>query len=259
MSKPATTGLLPGAEPFAHNGGPVGVLLCHGFTSSPGSLRPWAQCLADAGLSVRLPRLPGHGTSWQDLALTRWPDWFGTVEQAFVELRGRCDQVFVMGLSMGATLALRLAEVHGPAVAGLVVVNPSLMTRRRAVRLLPLLSRLISSVPGIVDDIAKPGVSENGYDRMPLLPFRSLTELWALTRTELAQIDQPLLVFRSATDHVVEPENSAILLAGVSSTDVEERVLRASFHVATLDHDAPAVFSGSLDFVRRLAALHLQD
>lgn len=251
--------LLPDAEPFTHDAGPTGVVLCHGFTSSPGSLRPWARFLADAGLSVRLPRLPGHGTCWQDLALTRWPDWLGTVEDAFTDLRAQCEQVFAMGLSMGATLALRLAEVHGPDVAGLVVVNPSLLTLRKSVRLLPVLHRLVPSVRGIGGDVAKPGVSEHGYDRMPLAAFHSLTELWTLTRADLAKIEQPLLVFRSAVDHVVEPQNTAALMAGVSSTDLEERVLPDSFHVATLDHDAPTIFSGSLEFVRRLAAIRVQD
>ena len=106
-------GVLPGAEPFAADGGPVGVVLSHGFTGSPQSLRPWAEHLAAAGFTVRLPRLPGHGTRWQDLNATRWPDWYGEIERAFDALRGRCDQVFAGGLSMGGTLVLRLAEQRG--------------------------------------------------------------------------------------------------------------------------------------------------
>ena len=102
--------LLPGAKPFFADGGPVGVLVVHGFTGSPQSMRPWAEHLAAAGHTVSLPRLPGHGTRWEDLQLTRWPDWYGEVDNAFRALRSRCDQVFVMGLSMGGTLSLRLAE-----------------------------------------------------------------------------------------------------------------------------------------------------
>ena len=59
--------VMPGAEPFFHSGGNTGVLLCHGFTGTPASLRPWADTLAAAGLTVSLPRLPGHGTTWQDI------------------------------------------------------------------------------------------------------------------------------------------------------------------------------------------------
>src|SRR5436190_2000735 len=114
--------VIPGAEPFFHSGGNTGVLLCHGFTGSPASLRPWADHLAAAGLTVSLPRLPGHGTTWQDMAHTRWEDWFAEVDRAYEELRGHADEIFLMGLSMGACLALRMAELRGDGVAGPVLV-----------------------------------------------------------------------------------------------------------------------------------------
>ncbi|MFJ4940988.1 alpha/beta hydrolase, partial [Streptomyces pseudovenezuelae] len=117
--------VLPGAEPFRHEGGEAGVLLCHGFTGSPQSLRPWAQHLAEHGLTVSLPLLPGHGTRWQDMALTGWQDWYAEVDRELRALTERCTSVFVAGLSMGGTLALRLAAKHGDAVRGVVVVNPA--------------------------------------------------------------------------------------------------------------------------------------
>ena len=113
-----TVTVQPGAEPFSADGGPVGVLVLHGFTGSPRTVRPWAEHLAAAGLTVRAPRLPGHGTTWQDLATTGWRDWYATAEQAFTELSGRCEQVFVTGISMGACLAFRLAETQGAGSAG---------------------------------------------------------------------------------------------------------------------------------------------
>ncbi len=245
---------LPGARPFAHDGGRVGVLLCHGFTGSPVSMRPWADFLANEGLSVRLPRLPGHGTTWRDLQLTRWPDWFATIERSFDELRARCDVVVVCGLSMGATLALRLAQTRGSQVAGLVVVNPSLLSLRKSLRLLPVLEKVVPSVSGIGNDTMAPRVEEGGYNRTPLRALRSVTKLWEITRADLPHVDQPILIYRSAVDHVVEPESTKALLNGIRSTDVEERVLRNSYHVATLDNDAPLIFAGSLGFIRRLSA-----
>src|SRR5690349_5123499 len=116
--------VMPGAEPFAHDGGDTGVLVCHGFTGTPQSMRPWAERLAADGLTVRLPRLPGHGTTWQEMNRTRWADWLAAAERSFAELVDRCDRVFVMGLSMGGALALRIAERQAPHVAGVVVVNP---------------------------------------------------------------------------------------------------------------------------------------
>ncbi|AXI81227.1 alpha/beta hydrolase [Peterkaempfera bronchialis] len=245
--------LLPGAEPFHHEGGPVGVLVCHGFTGTPQSLRPWADHLADHGLTVSLPLLPGHGTRWQDMQLTRWEDWYAEVDRELRALTERCEQVFVCGLSMGGALALLLAARHGAAVSGLVLVNPSVRSDNAATVLLPVLRHLVPSIRGVADDIAKEGSTEVGYDRTPLHAAWSLSRLWRTVQGELEQVTQPLLLFRSPRDHIVSPANARLLLGRISSTEVEERLCERSFHVATLDHDAEAIFEGSLDFIRRLA------
>lgn len=244
-------GVMPGAEPFAADGGEVGVVLSHGFTGTTQSLRPWAEHLAAAGLTVRLPRLPGHGTRWQDLNDTRWQDWYGEVERAFDDLRGRCRQVFAMGLSMGGTLVLRLAEQHPADVAGIVLVNPLLGTERKDVKYaLPVLHRFVPSLPGIASDIRKPGSTELAYDRTPLKAMHSLTQLYREVVADLAGVTAPVLLFRSRVDHVVDPLSARLLHAGACSTQVSEVILEESYHVATLDHDAPAIFDGSLEFVR---------
>lgn len=245
--------ILPGAEPFAHDGSTeIGVLLCHGFTGTPQSMAPWGARLAELGWTTRCPLLPGHGTVWQDMNRTGWPDWYRTVDEAFTELTRRCESVFVFGLSMGGTLALRLAERRGAEVAGLVLVNPSVTTERRDAALLPLLSRVVPSMPGISNDVKRPGQTELAYRRLPLRAAASLSKLWREVRVDLGAVDQPLLLFRSATDHVVEPVNARIVLAGVRSDDVREVVLADSYHVATLDNDAPAIFDGSIEFAWRV-------
>jgi carboxylesterase len=246
--------LLPGAEPFSAPGGSVGVLLSHGFTGHPGSMRPWAEHLAAQGYAVELPRLPGHGTTWQELNLTRWTDWYAEVSHGLDRLRSRCEQVFVMGLSMGGTLALRLAEERPDEVAGLVLVNPSVLTKNPVFPLVPVLKWVVPAVKGVGDDIKKPGASEDAYPRTPLRALASLGALWKLVRADLGKVTVPVLLYRSAEDHVVEPENAAAILEGVSSTDVREVVLTDSYHVATLDNDAEAIFAGSVDFVRSHSA-----
>ena len=115
-------------------GGSIGVVLSHGFTGSPQGLRPWAEHLAAAGCTVRLPRLPGHGTSWQEMNATRWTDWYAEIERAYDELATRCEHVFAGGLSMGGTLVTRLAEEKGNAIGGLVLVNPAYATQRAVCR-----------------------------------------------------------------------------------------------------------------------------
>ena len=247
--------VLPGAEPFDHDGSSdIGVLLCHGFTGSPQSLRPWGDHLAAAGFTVRCPLLPGHGTHWRDMNRTGWPDWYGTVDQAFTELAAGCTSTFVAGLSMGGALALRLAQRHGSAVSGIVVVNPSVTILRRDAALAPLLARVVPSFPGVANDIAKPGAVEVAYDRTPLRAFVSLRRFWRLVRADLPAVTQPLQVYRSAVDHVVEAENSRIVLDSVGSSDATEVVLPDSYHVATLDVDAETIFAGSVEFCRRVHA-----
>jgi carboxylesterase len=241
-------GLLPGAQPFTSEGGPTGVLLCHGFTGSPRTLLPWAEYLAEAGLTVSLPRLPGHGTTWQDLNRTGWTDWYGEVSRAFDELAARSSQVFVTGISMGACLALRLAETRGDAVAGLVLVNPSLAPDTRLFAVAPVMKLIIKSLPGIAGDIKKPGASEGGYKRVPTSAAATLPALWKTTAAALDQVRQPILVFRSTVDHVVGPPSMRLLRSALP--DVEVRELHDSYHVATLDNDAPEIFSGSLEFIR---------
>ena len=229
------------------------MLLCHGFTGSPQTVRGWADHLAEQGLTVSLPRLPGHGTTWQDLARTGGDDWYAEVNAAFGQLAGRCEQTFVFGLSMGACLALRLAQAHGGAVRGLVLVNPSLAPDTRLFLLAPVLKHVLRSLPGIASDIKKPGAREVGYDRVPVRAAATLPKLWSTTVRNLGEVAQPVLVYRSTVDHVVGPASMRALLAGLPGGQVTVRDCADSYHVATLDNDARAIFEGSLNFVKDLA------
>jgi esterase/lipase len=245
--------LMPGAEPFAFagdgSGDGTGVLLVHGFTGTPMSMRPWGEHLAAEAFAVRCPLLPGHGTRWQDCNQVDEDAWVATAQDAFEALAAECDRVFVGGLSMGGTVATRLAELRDD-VAGLVVVNPSLLTRRLDARLLPVLARVTGSWAPIGSDIKKPGVVEEAYDRMPLRGMMAVRRLWRTTRADLHRITAPVLAFTSVDDHVVEPESTDVLLDGVSSEDVTQVRLENSYHVATLDHDAPLIFDRTLEWVR---------
>jgi carboxylesterase len=246
--------ILPGAEPFSHDGNDVGVVVCHGFTGSPQSLRPWAQALADAGYTVRLPLLPGHGTTWQDLNRTRWTDWYAAVSASLDELNPRCRAVVVAGLSMGGALALRLAAQRGRDVAGVIAVNPAVKAEDPRLRLLPVMQYLLPSLPGIGNDIKKPGVTEQAYPRNPLRALYSLTRLWAEVVADLPRVDQPLLLLRSVDDHVVPASSSALVLRRVSSSDVREVLCEESYHVAPLDNDFDLIVKQSLAFIEQVTS-----
>ena len=246
--------LIPGAEPLTiDHDSEIGILLLHGFTGTPKSMKPWGRTLGEQGWRVRVPRLPGHGTRWQDMNITTWHDWYAEADRNLRELQSACRSVFVMGLSMGGSLTLRLAEEHSAGIAGIVLVNPAVHTERKDRFALPIIKHLVGSFPGISNDIAKPGQDEGAYDRIPLKAAASMQELWSVIRADIAKVDQPLLLLRSATDHIVEPSNGAWIMANTSSSDRTEIILERSFHVATLDHDADLIEQSSIDFVRRIA------
>lgn len=250
----------PHAEPFHATGEPdeqgrrVGVLLSHGFTGSPASMVPWGRHLAAHGFGVAVPRLPGHGTSWQEMNRTSYEDWYGELERAFEKLKAEHDHVVVGGLSMGGGLVLRLAARKGREVAGVMLVNAAVASNNKQLLAVPLLKRVLPSMPGIGNDIKKPGQDEHGYDRIPLKALGSMLAGWKAVREELAQVTQPIVHFRSSEDHVVDPSSSRIIASKVSSRVVEERILENSYHVATLDNDAPVIFEESVEFVRRVTS-----
>lgn len=243
--------VVPGGEAYHAEGGSTGVLVCHGFAGSGLSVRPWAEHLVAAGHTVSLPLMPGHGTRWQDLERTSWIDWYDEIERSFVTLRERCSDVFVFGLSMGGALALRVAQRHPRHVSGLVLVNPSVGTRSVKVRLLnrmPVITRFVRTSHGIGGDIKKPGMGETGYSTIPTRAVYQLTKLWRTVRADLPAVTAPTLVFRSSVDHVVDNRSIGLLRRGLGNPP-EVRVLDNSYHVATLDHDAPTVFDGSLSWI----------
>ena len=239
------------AEPAFFPGGSTGVVVQHGFTGSPKSMMPWAQMLADEGYSVSVPLLPGHGTTWKDANKTKWQDWFWQTEAAFLALRRQCEQVYAFGLSMGAALAVRLSEVYPDTVAGLVLVNPGFFTLRADRHLLPFLHHFVPAFPGLGNDIKRPDQDEGCYERIPLRAAHSAVQFGKLVMADIDRMRAPFEVYTSVDDHVVPPENSQWLMEHSPSSQKRQIMLRNSYHVATLDNDAPTIMRGSLRFLQR--------
>ena len=241
--------LVEGTDPLVVNGGPIGVLLSHGFTGSPASMVPWGHDLVERGYSVSVPRLPGHGTTWKDMNTTGWQDWYGELDMALTELLSTCDKVVVAGLSMGGCLALRLAQQRPHDVDALVLVNPAIALRNKALLLVPALKYVVPSLAGIGNDIKKPGMDEIGYDKTPLRALASQLRMWKDVTRDLDKVTQPLLFFRSDDDHVVDATSMDLILNRVSSEVADFHGLHDSFHVATLDNDAQFIFDTTAEFI----------
>jgi carboxylesterase len=249
-----TDAQLAGCEPWSTDGGERaghGVLVLHGFTGCPQSMRPLAEAFAAAGFAIEMPLLPGHGTTVDDMITTSWADWSAAAEAAYEGLATRCDKVVVAGLSMGGTLTAWLASRH-PEIAGIVCVNPAVRVPDEMVTLLrDTLASGVDRFPSIGGDVADPDVTETAYDAAPLAPLLSLAEAAAALRDDLGKVACPVLLMTSPQDHVVQPSDSDELAAGVAG-DVERVSLDRSFHVATIDHDRDLINEKAVDFAGRV-------
>jgi carboxylesterase len=224
----------------------------HGFTGSPQSMRGLAEAFARAGFTVELPRLPGHGTSLDDMLTTRWADWSAAAEAAYEELASRCDRVVVAGLSMGGSLTAWLGTRH-PEIAGLIFVNPAIDPPAES--FLDAMRSLLDSgtevMAAVGNDIADPDATELAYHGAPIAPLLSMCEAGAELYDNLGSIACPVLLFTSPQDHVVPPVSSDVLAARVSGP-VERVALERSFHVATLDYDKDEIERRAVDFARKV-------
>ncbi|MEZ2388744.1 alpha/beta hydrolase [bacterium RCC_150] len=239
------------ASSFTGSGPRIGIVMSHGFTGSPHSMRPWAEHLAAEGYALRLPLLPGHGTTWQDMATRSWREWHRAVDDAYLELQRECDLIFSAGLSMGGTLALRIAATRP--VAGTIVVNPGLVLDDPRAVVVGVLKHLVKSTPAIANDILKADVDEGAYPRTPLAAVHELKKMYKDTIALLPRISAPIRIFRSSVDHVVSNASTKLLTERVTAR-IEVSTLANSYHVATLDNDAPEIFRGSAEFIQRTVA-----
>lgn len=235
-------------SPAEWPGGPDGVLVLHGFTGSPHSVRPFAENFADAGFAVDMPLLPGHGTTVHDMSTRTWGEWVRAVDEAYWRLRSRCEKIAVAGLSMGGSLALHLAARRP--VHGVVLVNPGVVAPMKGMSWARWVAHVVPTVRGVGDDIAKPGITEGAYPETPLKGAAQLHELLKEVRRVLPAVTAPVQIYRSLTDHVVSDASHEYLMEHLRP-EPELVPLANSYHVATLDYDAPKIFHGSLEFLTR--------
>jgi carboxylesterase len=242
--------VMKGAEPWASEGDTTGVLVVHGFTGTPQSVRYWAEGIAADGRTVILPRLPGHGTTPDDMQRTTAAEWVAEAEMGLRGLRERCDRIFVCGLSMGGTITFDLAERFGDVLSGIVTVNASMFTKDPRTKLAPLLGLFPLKLKGIASDIADPAQEELAYRVVPTKAAASMLSYQARVMARLPEVRMPVLLMSSRNDHVVHTTNSPYILEHISSTDKELVWLEKSYHVATLDYDKDLIVERTNRFIK---------
>jgi len=246
---------LPLPDPFDYPGNSVGVLLIHGFTGSPSEMRPMGQYLAQQGYSVVGPLLPGHGTSWQDMARRKWQEWGDAVEQTYQDLKSRCRTVFVGGGSMGGLLTLYLAERH-PEIAGIIPMAPALFTVDWRVNLAWLIKYFREFNPYAPerdgDDLTDPEARQRylwSYMGTPVAAAEQLNHMRQAVRRDLSKIAMPTLIFMGTRDQSVKPEGAAYVLDHITSKDKQLIWLNNSGHCLWVDSEKDRVWQKAHQFI----------
>ena len=228
----------------------IGILFVHGYTGSPLAMRPWAEFFLQRGYCISVPLLPGHGTRAEDLNHVKWQEWPAKVVEELDWMLSQGLRVFVFGLSMGGGLALNVATKHSSSIAGIVLVNPMIHVKFVTPQIAWAASRIQKMRESVGDDIKRPGVTEHGYDSLPLIGLYQLIKMLSYTRKRLHDVTPPLMLFHSKIDHTLPVSNTEIVMAGVGCNPKQRIELVNSYHVATLDYDQEIIFENSLLFVQ---------
>lgn len=240
--------VLPGASSFYYPNGSSAVLLCHGFSGTPQSVKDVALGLYNNGYSVYAPLLSGHGTHYTDLEHVTAASWKQDVQEAYEWLASRHEHVFIMGQSMGGTLASYLASfIEG--ASGMILINAAMTV--------PGLSAMAEASTASYVEEGEPDIhdvsqQEIAYRRLPVHAIQELISLTDEIKPRLSSITLPALLFKSAVDHVVPPENTTHIYWAIRSRDKTCITLHQSYHVASMDYDKQLIIDQTVSFIDRV-------
>jgi carboxylesterase len=239
---------------FFFPGGSTGVLLIHGFTATPVEVRLVGQYLSERGYTISGPRLPGHGTTVEEMNHCTWRDWIDHVDRAYAELAARCERVFVGGESMGGLLTLYLGAEH-PEIAGIIAYAPALRAASRRIYLALLLKYFTKALEKNRAGDDPDSIVNQRWQGYLVDPVPALTQLLALqrqVRRRLPEITQALLVFQGRLDTTLDVRGAEQVIARVKSADKELVWLNQSTHCLILDVEWEAAAEKTLAFIQRV-------
>ncbi len=234
--------IIEGAEEFLLEGtNKKGVLLIHGYTGTPAEMRLLGDHLHQEGYTVLGVRLPGHGTSPEELNETIWQDWYAAAKEGFTRLEKSCSEVMVAGLSMGGLLAIKVAAELSVKKAAILSAPMFVFDKR-----VPFIPFLRFFIPVLKKRKRNYFVAEKynlAYDVMPTKPLGSLFKLVDLCKKQLLKkITVPCIVLQSTSEHTVEPRSAQFIYDNISSKKKELVWFDKSGHILTLDVEREEVF-----------------
>ena len=225
----------------------IGCLVLHGFTSCSDSVNRIPVRLIEHGIPFCMPILRGHGTEPADLLGVTWHDWFADAQTAYVTLLQDVEQVLVVGLSMGALLALHLAAARPQTTAGVVALAPAMRFYSKRVAY----SNYIAPFkpmwgdpqrdPGAGWDDPELGRRHGNYLQFPVRTFTSLYRYAQIVEQQLPRVTAPALIIHSHADKTIPPQAAEAVFAQINSTDKQLIWFDRSGHEMLRDSEAPAV------------------
>jgi carboxylesterase len=234
----------------------LGCLILHGFTSSLDCVNGLVPYMEKHEIPYRMPVLRGHGTVPEDLIGVTWRDWYADGEAALFDLLKEVEKAVVVGLSMGALVALQLGMEHPDEVDSIVTVAACLkLTNPLAPGnplsfLRPIVARLFKFWP-MPPNYADKELEkyDTNYDKAPVDAILSFLEYTEFIGERLSEVKEPILIIQSRKDPTVKPISAEILHKGVSSKEKRIVWFERSHHEMMRDCEREAVFEAIERFV----------
>jgi carboxylesterase len=247
--------ILPGAEPFFLPGGPHGVLLIHGFTGLPAEMLLLGQYLQERGFTVLGVRLAGHGTTAEDMSHMVWEDWLDSVRDGLAILGGACEDISVIGHSMGGLLALLVAADY--TVSSVIpLAAPIFIAPERGIEFLPprnvSLGVFIPKARRLLKNV--PPAANHTYRTMPLISVHELVAGIEAVKPRLAEVQVPCLIMQGREDHTADPRSAVYIYNHIASSHKEIFWLEHAGHLLPLVDEREACFARAADFLQAVAA-----
>lgn len=244
--------MIDGGQPFfLKNGGSSGVLLIHGFTGLPAGMFLLGQFLNNAGFNVLCPRLAGHGTSERDLMRTNKDDWYNSVLDGFYILQGICDNIFVIGHSMGGLLTLKLSLEH-QLTKIITLAAPIFIDEGLGLKNLPprefCSDACVYTERKKLDDV--PPAVNNVYEKTPLISVHELVDLINDVKKLLPNVKTPILIMHGEEDNTAQPRSARFIMDNVSSAEKKIITVPNAGHLLPFAENREFVFEQTLNFLR---------
>ncbi|MBN1552354.1 alpha/beta fold hydrolase [bacterium] len=231
----------------------TGCVLIHGFTGTPWALKSLGDRLVELGVAVQIPLLPGHGTRPEDLNHVVWTDWIGTVRESIRSLKTSCDEIFLIGLSMGGTIALLLAQESE--YGGIVCLSTPIKLKPWLQPILPLIRPFLKEWKKKRDPALNGQINETGYDRYTTFSLIEFFKILRVCRRGLHRVTCPVLIVHAKDDRTVPAFNAKMIHENIASMDKEINVLENPAHMITRGKNQPDVERKVLEFIQKHSAL----